>query len=176
MREVEEDMILGIGIIYMILLAIISPGMSAMFALLTPFAWLFMLGCLMCSSGREKLAKPAPLFSNFKCWQSICLLPVYSIAFSTPTLLVLSLVFHWHLAITFALGIVSLSWILYISTDTALESGRYKVKGNKIMLEKNKNKNSIEYKYKNKPIQRDNINQMNNNLRSTMTIDYFDKQ
>ena len=153
-----------------------SPGISAMFALLTPFAWLFMLGCLMCSSGREKLAKPAPLFSNFKCWQAICLLPVYSIAFSTPTLLVLSLVFHWHLAITFALGIVSLSWILYISTDTALESGRYKVINGKIMLEKNKNKNSIKYQNKIRLVQRGNINQMNKHSQLFITTDYFDKQ
>ena len=129
------DAIIKVAPGWMIILIFISPFVGLIIALITPFAWLFMLICLICPSGREKLAKYATLFPRLRCWQVICLLPLFSVLCFTPTLFALSLIFHWHLAATISLGIVSLSLLLDISIHIALEMTNYKaVDGDKMLF------------------------------------------
>ncbi len=56
---------------------------------------------------------PSPFNQELKNWQCICLLPICAVVCSPPALFALSLILHWHLAATVALGIVvSLSVII----------------------------------------------------------------
>ena len=106
-------------VVYSIAVPILFTILSVLCGILLPFVSLSVFILLFSSEGRKYLGQHSTQVNKLTNWQCFCLFAIATIVSPTPVLFVLSLILHWHLAATIALGIVvSLSVIVVAICST----------------------------------------------------------
>ncbi len=101
--------------VFLIISAILAPILSVIFGILSAVTFPMMFILFLFPKGKKWLAKRVKWVKQLKIWQVICLLPIYTVVFSTPTLFALSLILHWHLASTIVCGIVASLLVILVA-------------------------------------------------------------
>ena len=111
--------------VFLIISAILAPILSVIFGILSAVTFPMMFILFLFPKGKKWLAKRVKWVKQLKIWQVICLLPIYTVVFSTPTLFALSLILHWHLASTIFCGIMASLLVIFIAALFVLWFGPF---------------------------------------------------